>query len=157
MKIEKYLRLYENYRKSFFALKEARENAQKLYAERGALEAWREGFSGMVGTEDYEKDYRRRESIVTHSSARLSAAISRIGDVALQNVLICKYFYNFKISEIAVYFSYCERHVYRLLKEAKKRLEKELLLTMPCPRRGETGKVYRITEKTSRIPKQKGA
>ncbi len=152
MKIEQYLNLYEEYRKSFFDMKEARENAEK-----SVFSAWGEFFSPSFNIKKLEEDYRRRERILKNATARLSAAISRIGDTALQNVLICKYFYNFKVSEIATHFSYCERHIYRLLKDGKKRLEKELLKLMPSPRPTKEKKVYRYKNKTSEIVHKKGA
>ncbi len=94
-----------------------------------------------------DKDLARRERILRYATAKLQAAIARVGDTALQNILICKYFYGFKNLEIAYQFSYCERHVYRLLSEARSRLYPELLKLMPKVKRGEANKTYKFAHK----------
>ncbi len=154
MTIEKYLKLYEDYRKNFEFMKSMKENLETKSMSHPVRLDSSHASCVIINNTEFERDFFRRERILRRATARLQAAIARIGDTALQNVLICKYFYGFKNTETALYFSYCERHIYRLLKDAKKKLYIELKKLMPRARRGEKNKVYR---KSYHIREEKGA
>ncbi len=138
MTIDRYLSLYEDYRKNFLQMQKIIK--KETYKPPRYIPAAFLNYTAL------EKEYKRRERILTHASARLEAAIARIPDTAEQTYLICKYFYGLKNCEIADRFAYCERHMYRIAKEAKVSLKKELLLLMPKPRKSEKGKVFRKKE-----------
>ena len=151
MTIEKYLKLYDKYRKGLTELKNLLENVESKSLTNPIID-WHGSFSKSSRTLRCEVCHRER--ILRRATARLQAAIARIGDTSLQNVLICKYFYGFKNTEIAEHFTYCERHVYRLLKEAKAKLYVELIRLNPKAKKCEKKKVFR---KTFNLREEKGA
>ena len=151
MQIEEYLSRYDNYRKVY----ENMQRVGKIYIEGDVAD---DGIkyklvntTQVLDVEMLKNELRRRERILRYATARLQAAISRIGDTAQMNYLMCRYFYGMKNSDIATVFSYCERHVYRLAAGARQSLYRELVKLMPKPRRGERGKVYRYSRKIKRV------
>jgi len=140
MRIEEYLDSYSNYRNGYQAML----NTVKLIEKHND-----KNDCAYVSTEGVKKELYHRERVLRYATARMQAAIARIGDTRLSNYIMCKYFYGLKNAAIAVTFNYSERQIYRLSAEAKARLYRELLKLMPKPRRGEVGRCYRYArEKT---------
>ena len=127
MTIDRYLTLYEEYKKDTAAI----ERVAKL--QREASEGvtytwmWYGGKNNYVDKESLERELARRVRIMKRASARIQAAISRIRNDKFSNYLICRYLYGMKNSDIALALSYCDRHIYRLSRDAKQRLKTELV------------------------------
>ena len=134
MRIDKYLECYARYRNVYHTMKQMAECIKNNEPE-------------IVECASFWREFEKHGRILRRATARLEAAISRIGDETLSNYLICRYFYGFKNARIAMMYSYCERQIYRIASRAKKGLYRELLKLMPKPRRGEKNKKYRFKKK----------
>ena len=135
MRIDEYLDSYDRYKNGYQAMYKTIETIERRRFGRNFI---------FADTTNLKIELRRRERILRHATARMQAAISRLGDTYLANYLICKYLYGMKNSDIAQTFNYCERQIYRMSALAKKRLYIELLKLMPKPRRGDIGRSYKV-------------
>lgn len=138
MRIDEYLERYEKYRKGYNALQETVKFIGRQWGKKDFV---------FVSREVLKRELAHRERVLRFATAKMQAAIARIGDPILSNYIICKYFYGMKNTAIANTFNFSERQIYRISSNAKERLYRELLKLMPKPRRGETGKKWYLQEK----------
>jgi len=83
----------------------------------------------------FHKKLEKKKRLYDRFVVKLSRCIAEIRDDRYREFLILHYLYDVPAEVIADKKNYAERSVYRLGKEARKRLEKEILAVSPKPKR----------------------
>lgn len=130
MKIDEYLALYEEYRKSVIEMAKTIDLTRARKSGNGE-ETLLTQYSDLIGETSVEKEYERKKRILTKATKRLKNAISRIKDPDKAQYLMLRCFYLMTNEDIAAAMSYSLRHIYRLSRKAKDTLFVYLAEEMP--------------------------
>ena len=142
MKIDEYLALYEEYRKSVIGLAKTMDLMKARMSEN-------KGEALLTLNPDYarddsvEKEYEKKKRILTKATKRIERAISKIKSEERRQYLIYKCFYLMTNDEISGAMSFSLRHIYRLSRKAKEELFAYMLEEMPKARKLKRRTYYR--------------
>lgn len=140
MKIDEYLALYSEYRKSVidmakmvdFVKARMRENEGETLFET----------EGIPDTKKLEESFERKKRILGRATGRLKRAIERMKDPNEAQYIICRYVYCMDIANISKVMMSSERQIYRLAAKAKEHLFEKLICEMPKAKRTKKS-IYR--------------
>ncbi len=140
MKINEYLALYSEYRKSViemaktidFVKARKRENEGETHFE----------INGILDVEKLEENFERKKRILGRATGRLKRAIGKMNNAAEVKYLLCRYVYFMDVEDISKVMMASERQVYRIAQSARKHLFERLLDEMPKARRTKKS-IYR--------------
>ncbi len=144
MKINEYLALYSEYRKSIIEMAKTIDfiKARKRENEGETLFE----INGIPDIEKLEKSFERKKRILGRATERLKRAIEKMNNAAEVKYLLCRYVYFMDVEDISKAMLASERQVYRIAHSAKKHLFERLLDEMPKARRTKKS-IYRRTRR----------
>ncbi len=130
MKIDEYLALYEEYRRSVIELAKTIDLV-KARTEEEVGETLLTLNPDYVGETSVRREYEKKKKILTKATKRLERAISKIREADKTRYLVLRCFYLMTNEEIASAMNYSLRHIYRLSRRAKDTLFDYLCEEMP--------------------------
>lgn len=100
----------------------------------------------MIFSEDtFRKKLNKKKRLYDRFTARIARCAFEIRDDRFRDYIILHYIYDIPAEDIAEKKNYAERSMYRLGKEARKRLASEILKTSPKPKRSKREKHKRYS------------
>ena len=148
MRIDVYLALYEDYRKSVINMAKMidRIEARRNEAETLLTKSKNENvllLEGMVlGEDSIRKVYEKKKRILGRATRRLKSAMLKMTNLSEVEYLTYRYFYSMSNAVIANNMTFSERQIYRLSRSAKEHLFERLLEEMPKARRMKRCRYY---------------
>ncbi len=148
MRIDVYLALYEDYRKSVVNMAKIIDRIEAGWNEAETLLTQNKNENLLLlegkeaGAESLRCLFEKKKRILGRATARLKRAMMRMTNASEVEYLTCKYFYGMSNSFIAGNMTFSERQIYRLSKSAKEHLLEKLLEEMPRVRRMRKCRYY---------------
>lgn len=148
MRIDVYLALYEDYRKSVINMAkmidkiEARRNEAETLLTQNKNENLLLLEGMMSGDDSIRRTYEKKKRILGKATKRLKLAMLKMTNASEVEYLTYRYFYGMSNVFIADNMAFSERQIYRLSKSAKEHLAEKLLEEMPKVRKMKKCRYY---------------
>ena len=141
MRIDVYLALYEDYRKSVINMAKMIDKIEAGRNEAETLLTQNKNHNLLLlegeraGEESIRKLYEKKKRILGRATGRLKRAMMKMTNASEVEYLTYRYFYGMSNTYIADNMTFSERQIYRVSRRAKEHLYEKLVGEMPKARR----------------------